>query len=142
MDDLIQILVFVVTFIVFIASAIMKNKKKPDAKVSNFESVVESIFGIPQENLSFQKQVPANDFYQDNFTSESFFEDEYNRPTISKENSEKKLEKLIKEEGINAIPDDINTFSDEFDADEVTDRYEFDLRQAVIYSEILNRKYF
>jgi hypothetical protein len=142
MDDLIQILVFVVTFIVFIASAIMKNKKKPDAKVGNFESVVESIFGIPQENLSFQKQVPVNDFYQDNFTSESFFEDEYNRPTISKENSDKKLEKLIKEEGINAIPDDINTFSDEFDADEVTERPKFDLRQAVIYSEILNRKYF
>lgn len=142
MDDLIQILVFVVTFIVFIASAIMKNKKKPDAKVSNFESVVESIFGIPQENLSFQKQVPVNDFYQDNFTSESFFEDEYNRPTISKENSEKKLEKLIKEEGINAIPDEINSFSDELDADKVTERPEFDLRQAVIYSEILNRKYF
>lgn len=142
MDDLIQILIFVVTFIVFIASAIMKNKKKPDAKATNFESVVESIFGIPQENLSFQKQVPMNDFYQDNFTSESFFEDEYNRKTISKESSDKKLEKLIKEEGINAIPDNINSISAEFDTDNGIERPEFDLRQAVIYSEILNRKYF
>lgn len=143
MDDLIQLLVFAITFIVFIASAIMKQKKKPEAKNSNFESVVESLFGIPTEPIRVQKETPYVEYdWNDNPKNTFDLHDEFIDPKQKAYND--KLAQLVKEEGVKAIkvPDEEKFVDVHADEEVEAEVFHFDLRQAVIYSEIMNRKYF
>jgi len=131
MDDTIQILVFVVTIIVFIVSAVMQQKKKPDApKSSNFETIVESFFGIPQENSQVQREEIRTDYFQSEYTERDAVQNDSFK--VRKE----KMVDLVNTEGVNAIADPV----EESHVDDVVTP--FDARQAIIYSEILNRKYF
>lgn len=129
MDDLIQVLVFLVTFIVFIASAIIKQKKKPKTSNNNFDTLVESIFGVAPVNT-------ANPVYQES----SAFVDASEREDERVINSAK--ENAFLDEGKDAIPE-IKT-EQSLNLEEETQEEEtiFDVRKAVIYSAILNRKYF
>jgi hypothetical protein len=122
MDDLIQILFFVLTFALFVFSAIRKQKKPNNKPASAVEVTLESLFGIPMVEEPQQTQV--NDY----FTKE---EEEY---------------EFGADEGVSElIPETVNTMvEEETDSDddesENNPAHEFDLRKAVIYSEILNRK--
>jgi len=126
MDDVIQLLVFFVTIVIFIVSAVFKQKKKPEKQSSNFESLIETFLGVSPENQSI-KQV-----------GEDVFEVE----------SEKKLKTInnnqhtFQEEGIDAIPDSESEIEEDIQDDEVEYGASFNLKQAVIYSEILKRKTF
>ncbi len=127
MDDLIQILVFAVTFIIFVASAIMKQKKKPNGNQSSVGSFVDSLFGIPET-----QQQPVSNAYV-----EEYFEEE-----VIPEEQPKKVEKTY-EEGVRSITSkyaekDLQQLEEE-DKEEA---FTFDARQAIINSEIINRKYF
>ncbi len=133
MDDIIQVLVFLVTFIIFIASAIMKKKKKPGAKNSNFESLVESFFGVSAQNQPIKKEVQSEQ-------EVSFFEDE--NKIKNKRVAKNSINTQFIEEGIDAIPDNNDGVKLGNQIDNETVEAEFDLREAVIYSEILNRKVF
>lgn len=136
MDDTIQILVFVVTFIVFIVSAIMQQKKKPNAKSSNFESVVESIFGIPQESPQFQKEVSQNDYFQSEYNESDALQNESFRSRRDN------MAKLVEKEGVKGIVDPLSIPEEDSHQEDELALAPFDARQAIIYSEIMNRKYF
>ncbi len=136
MDDVIQILVFVVTIIIVIASAIMKQKKKTGAKNINLESLVESFIGGVSQN---QNQ-PLTDVEEKIEQDDSFFDDETDK------NKLQIVDDLIKgkyfEKGADAIPDNNEDISINDKIDNEIVEANFDLRQAVIYSEILKRKTF
>ena len=127
MDDVIQILVFVVTIVIFIASAVIKQKKKPNGKSSNFESVVESLFGIPSEVNQPVKSPIIKDYY----------EEEEDFVIVESKKTEKEYE-----EGVRSIKLENNVNRVELIEEEEDDEDQFDLRQAIIYSEIINRKEF
>ncbi len=123
MDDLFQVLIFVVTFIIFIVSAVRKQKKKAGKKVSGIEGLLESFLG--------QQEKPAHT------PEEVRFEYPVQEEIIT---NTAKVTKPLREEGIDAIPDK-KIKDDVYDiVDEEIEESEFDLQSAVIYSEILNRK--
>lgn len=126
MDDVIQVVVFVVTFIIFIVSAILKQKKKTNTKNNNFGKVVESIFGLSVE----APQEPHEDAFID-----SMIIDEVGIKSNQKQ-------KPFVNEGVDAIPDKADEIYNDFENEEEIDEPSFDLRKAVIYTEILNRKTF
>lgn len=125
MDNIFELVVFFVTAIIFIVSAITKQKKKSNAKPSNVENLVESLFGLPDETQ------------QQNIAEEEPIEYQETKTTYQPKTDFKRTESTI---GIkDAIPkDDIATMENEEEDEEI----DFDVRQAVIYSEILNRKHF
>lgn len=132
MDDFIQVLIFLVTFIIFIVSAVRKQKKKSGGKSSSFESVIESFFGVQEKNTP-EQQIPQ---YEQQ-------ENQFEQQIISDTNiSKRKADKPLYKEGVDAIPnrDDYNYLEKE--TEEEDDESEFDLQSAVIYSEILNRRTF
>ncbi|MBI9067127.1 MAG: hypothetical protein JEZ09_07535 [Salinivirgaceae bacterium] len=121
MDDLIQILIVVGSFVVFIISAIRKQKKKPLIAASSAEESIASVFGL-------------NTYDDDKFVD---------RNTNSYMNSEAEASNIGKEKAVN----DKQTIDNKKQVLEYIDDiedcdYGFDLRSAVIYSEILNRKNF
>jgi hypothetical protein len=126
MDDAIQVLVFVVTFIIFIVSAVMKQKKKANTKNNNFGNVIESIFGLSVE----APPEPQEDAFVDDIKIDEV-------GVTSNPNQESFVN-----EGVNAIPDKVNENYNDFESEEELEESSFDLRKAVIYTEILNRKTF
>lgn len=123
MDNVFELIVFLITAVIFIVSAITKQKKKPNQKVSGMDNLVESFFGITEE-------------------PEPYVDSTDDSPVIEhsrlKTNNENREVKNVKEE-VNVMPDIEDERKDVEDSDQLAD---FDLRQAVIYSEILNRKHF
>jgi len=136
MDDKIQILVFVVTFAIFIVSAIMQQKKKPNAKNSNIESIVESIFGIPQESPQIQREASQNDYFNTEYNQVDEIQNESFRE------SKAKMTELVNQEGVKAVIYPVNETIEDNHLDNEEIKTHFDARQAIIYSEIINRKYF
>ncbi len=124
MDDLKNILVFVVTIAFFIFSAIRKSKKKSPSKAGSIPQSIESLFGLQSESDGF------NDVTK-----------QYDIPVDSVENKkvEANDEEIIVDEGINAIPDEIKKTQI---TDIIIEKPVFDLKAAVLYSEILKRKEF
>lgn len=125
MDDIFNILFFAVAIIVFIVSAIRKNKRGAQKPKSNIQSSIEALFDIPQE----RQVIETNDFIQ---------HVETNKEKVSKTVFENIIEKKHKER-VSVIPDKIKEYeiSDVSESDGT-----FDLRSAIIYKEILNRKEF
>ena len=125
MEDVIQVLIFVVTFIIFIVSAVRKQKKKPNAKSSSFNGLIESVLGVPEEIRQPQQNIDYDSFQNDTFID-----------------TDTKSNETLVDEGIDAIPD--NNVDDivDIETEDVSPESTFDLRSAVIYSEILNRKTF
>ena len=122
MDDIVQVLLFVLTLVIFIFSALRKQKKKPIASVSPADNLLESLFGIPQPNPVF---APV----EDEMETEHYSEIMINPVTAT-----------LPEEGIVAItkPEASSRIAEE---DEKPFQ-NFDLRTAIIYNEILTRKNF
>lgn len=123
MDDFIQVLVLIVTLVIFVVSALRKQKKNGPQNSETLNKTLESLFGIPQEmvnpvvteepvkNLQVKKDQRAN----------------LSKKTIIQE-PQAEGEKVIQ---------------DKVEIDEPENEYrnkEFNLRDAVIYSEILSRK--
>jgi hypothetical protein len=119
MDDIVQVLLFVLTLAIFIFSALRKQKKRPEAKPSAADDLLESIFGIPPTTQVF---IP---------------EDEIELEVPLKEVPANPLTVPLPEEGIVAVHNTIITERDE----EETFIPAIDLRTAIIYNEILTRKY-
>jgi hypothetical protein len=115
MDDLIQVLFFVLTFALFIYSAIRK-QKKPNRQVKPIDNVLESFLGIPLEN----EPIKTEEQQQYNL---NIFE---NKVSIVDNQTDTKQEANLAKE----------MEPEEFNYQEPP----FDLRSAVIYSEILNRR--
>lgn len=123
MDDLVQVLFFLVTLGLFIFSAIRKQKKQPNQKESQpnlIDNTFESLFGIPIEDkntmpkntLTHEKEISNNPVNV--ISDEEVFIDQ----------KDEQSEELIEPTEPNTIP------------------YNFDLKSAIIYNEILNRKHF
>jgi len=127
MEDVIQVLVFVVTFIIFIVSAIRKQKKKPNAKSKNFNGLIESMLGVSTET---QPSQPQQNIEYDSFQDDTFID------------TSKKTNEVLADEEIDAIPDTDKKDMVDIEEEDITSESAFDLRSAVIYSEILNRKTF
>jgi F0F1-type ATP synthase membrane subunit a len=47
MNDTIQILIFIATIVIFVISALRKQKSKQQAEPSEFQEAIEELFGIP-----------------------------------------------------------------------------------------------
>ncbi|PKP11419.1 MAG: hypothetical protein CVU09_03900 [Bacteroidetes bacterium HGW-Bacteroidetes-4] len=126
MDDLIQILFFVLTFALFVFSAIRKQKKPNNKPASAVEVTLESLFGIPMVEEPQQTQV--NDYLTKEEEGYEFGTDE----GVS----------AAKPEMVNQLVDDEVKEEKEWEEEKSQSKiaHEFDLRKAVIYSEILNRK--
>ncbi|MGE4287611.1 MAG: hypothetical protein AB7E36_02890 [Salinivirgaceae bacterium] len=122
MDDLIQILFFVLTFVLFVFSAIRKQKKPNNKPASAVDVTLESLFGIPMAEEPQQTQV--NDY----ITKE---EEEYEFGT------DEGVPELMPETVTSKVEEEMD--GDEEESENIP-AYDFDLRKAVIYSEILNRK--
>lgn len=123
MDEFIEVILFVITIVIFIVSAIRKQKKKPDGKKAGMQSVLESFLGVEKEQV---------------LTADNYFDSESGRPVKESVEFQPSVSKDFNSEGIDSIPD-----SDDYE-EEVSDTnsgFQFDLRSAVIYSEIMNRKY-
>ncbi|MDA3891935.1 MAG: hypothetical protein PF517_09775 [Salinivirgaceae bacterium] len=120
MDNIFEIVVFFITAIIFIISAVAKQKKKSNGKQTNVGNLVASFFGIPDE----LKQRP-----------QIIYEEEPNQFEDIKQTTMRN-EISSSDEGVDAIP---NNEAEDFEQDDTT-QIDFDLRKAVIYSEILNRK--
>lgn len=115
MDDISNILVAVSTIIVMAVSAFLKNKKKTtDAQKQKFANFDENIF----EKEIFNAD--TNSFSEDEVLAKrkKSFLQKTQRIDIQKEIEEEHLKEENKEKPV------------------------FDLKQAVVYNEILNRKYF
>lgn len=125
MDDIFNILFFVVTIIVFVLSAIRKGKGTNKEPQSNIQQSLESLFDLPIE----KEYETEDDFVQHVPEKEA--------EVIESEKSDEKVID-IKESHKN-IPDVIKKA--EIGSDK-TEKVEFDLRSAIIYKEILNRKEF
>ena len=118
MDDIIQILFFVLTFALFVYSAIRKQKKQPTKQKGALDHALESFLGFP---------LTAEPLHEKAQYSESRFTEELDsKPQWVDKQKETKIEAPIK----------INEAFEE----EAPIKPAFDLRSAIIYSEILNRK--
>lgn len=123
MDDLVQVLLFVLTLVIFIFSALRKQKKKPTASVSPADNLLESLFGIPQPNPVYTS------------IDEEAIEKRYTEVEI------KPVTPTLPDEGIVAITNKPEASSFIYEEEEET--YQpIDLRAAIIYNEILTRKNF
>jgi len=122
MDELINILVFVGTIAVFIYSAIRKTKKQPEKGKPVPSVSLESLFGIQVEPIT-EPKVEVTDEPMP-----------YVKPEYIEE---PKLKKTLKTQEIGAIPNEIkkNEISDP-----IIEEESFDLKSAVVYTEILKRK--
>lgn len=125
MDDIFNILFFVVTIIIFIISAIRKNKKGSQKPKNSIQSSIESFFDIPQEEI----KVETNDFMQQVSINKDDLEEIEIPKKVTRDFTEAK----------SVIPDEIK--EDEIGRPSEAG-IEFDLRSAIIYKEILNRKEF
>lgn len=134
MDDLVQVLIFVATAIFFIFSAVKKSKKKSGNKSVTFESVVESFLGEPVKKAQELEVEPDTEFTQ----HQAWFEQEHDEVSVVEPS--KSTKSSFEEEGVDAIPDKKSTSNLAYEIEEEEAELEFDLREAVIYSEILNRK--
>lgn len=125
MDDLIQILFFVLTFALFVFSAIRKQKKPNNKPASAVDVTLESLFGIPI--VEEPQQTRVNDYLTE--------EEEYEFGTDEGVSAAKPemVNQLVEEE-----VEDEKEWEEEDSQSKIA--HEFDLRKAVIYSEILNRK--
>ncbi|MGD9992827.1 MAG: hypothetical protein AB7S69_05975 [Salinivirgaceae bacterium] len=125
MDDLIQILFFVLTFALFVFSAIRKQKKPNNKPASAVDVTLESLFGIPM----VEERQPSR---TDEYLAE---EDEY-------EFGADEGVSATKPEMVNHLVDEEVEEEKEWEEEESQSKIaqEFDLRKAVIYSEIINRK--
>ncbi|MFA6402929.1 MAG: hypothetical protein WCX31_15110 [Salinivirgaceae bacterium] len=123
MDDLVQVLLFVLTLVIFIFSALRKQKKKPATNVSPADNLLESLFGIPQPSPVYAS------------VDEEANEEHYAEVEI------KPVSPRLPDEGIVAITNKPEASSLIYEEEEKT--YQpIDLRTAIIYNEILTRKNF
>ena len=127
MDDLIQILLFVATLVILIVSSVRKQKKKSGNKSFSFENVLESFLGEPVKN----RAEPQTE-QQQAWSNQQYDEDSVEEP--------QQPEKPKFEEGVSAITNNKNQSDGAYEIEEKQSEIEFDLREAIIYSEILNRK--
>jgi len=132
MDDLIQFLIFAAVAIFYVASAVSKQKKKAAAKNMKTEQTQEKFIN---------EEFSPEEFFMKNINSEEFFVSESQNFENKKndvifEKKQKGNKDITFEEGIDAIPD----VKDYNYQDDTTEESYFDLKNAIIYSEILNRK--
>lgn len=124
MDDLI---VIILTLIIAVVGVLGQVKKKKQAEGTGAGNSTGDIWDLFQEQDNFQEAEKVTEFYEeDEKTLESFDTLVYQFDAV-KEGSA-----LIK--GKN-IPEDTAI------SEKVEDKEKFSLKKAVIYSEILNRKY-
>lgn len=123
MDDLFQVLIFIITFIIFIVSAVRKQKKKSGNKSKGIEGVIESFFGVQEKLIPKPQEVQFEYPTQEEIVTETI-----------------KVDKPLHEEGEDVIPNSESSIDAYDEVDDEIEASEFDLQSAVIYSEILNRK--
>ncbi len=130
MDDFGQIIGFIIAAIFFIASAIRKKNKKgaPVKQGNSFTNVLESFLG---EDVSPQEEIQ----YAQNYVHPDI-EEKPVVPTPEKPISFKKSESSISRDRLHS------SFDSRKKEGIKRKKTRIDLRQAVIYSEILNRKEF
>lgn len=121
MDELIQILVFVVSFVVFIVSALRKQKRKVVHEANDINHDLLDFFNVNETNEEKEGELKINSV---------------NEKIV--EQSKKNKKSHDKEVIINEKTNQTNEYID----DNTDNDIEFDLRSAVIYSEILKRKTF
>lgn len=123
MDNFFEIIIFIITAVIFVVSAVTKQKKKSVGNSNGMDNLVESFLGIPQDeygnNVSQAKE-------------EQVLIDEMKEAKQAKE-------PLNTEKNVDAMPE---FKEDELRSEDEVKTVDFDVRQAVIYSEILNRKHF
>lgn len=124
MDELINILVFVVTIVIFIVSAIRKSNKQPGKSNNKSKVDLESLFGIQvEEPITVETEKPKEVVVKE-------------KPMVDKK---ARIEKKTKLGGINNIP---NPIKETEIKENVDNEPEFNLQSAIIYTEILKRKNF
>lgn len=125
MDDLLEIIAFLVTFVIFIVSAIIKQKNKNTTPSESNNGFMETFFDM------------------DEATEEAYSKGEILEESLKRKQkmADEKSSQLQAQEGVDAIPDGEDEF---YEGQEqlASIKDDFDLRKAVIYSEILNRKTF
>lgn len=124
MDELINILVFIGTIAVFIFSAIRKTKKAPNTGKENSQVNLESLFGFQTEPVAETRNEMADITIANN--------------TIVNEKEPDYEEKIIPKRE-DPIPDKIK---DGEIGGQQHKKERFDLKAAIVYTEILKRKNF
>jgi len=127
MDELIQVLLFILTIVIFVVSGLRKQKKKPNASPTPTDELLESLFGIPtpKPEIIEEKEIIIEPLKEP-----------------IKEVKQKPFKPLLPEEGIAAVSNkygsNVSNVEEEKELEKTVPV--LDLRTAVIYSEILNRK--
>lgn len=125
MDELINVLIFVGTIVVFIVSAIRKNKGKSEKSPNDFSSSIASFFGDVTVDQRKEQEVVVEHPTPKEHKPFSRYQ------SIAESMKDKKVRNDISEVIKNTeINDNPNSSID------------FDLRSAIIYKEILDRKEF
>lgn len=125
MENIFELVVFFITAVIFIVSAITKQKKKTNQQThtSGMDNLVESFFGITEDTVE-EPQVEA--------------EQTFNEAPVDRTKKVVYNNKIAKETEKDVPNKRFVTPSEEKEEEAI----DFDLRQAIIYSEILNRKHF
>lgn len=123
MENLFELIVFFITAVIFIVSAITKQKKKPNEQSSGMDNLVESFFGLVEESNVSQRNERQEVAYEN---KEEIVQRQKEEKKITYERASEHAEKEKKD----------------IESDVESQAVDFDLRKAVIYSEILNRKHF
>jgi len=120
MDDFFQIMVLLITIVIFVVSALRKQKKQTNQNPAIIDGVLESFFGIPPE----LKRPIIEDEPEVQQPVEVIAKKPY-KPDNVVEGEKAIINKPVENELVNE-----------------SQGIEFNLRDAVIYSEILNRRTF
>lgn len=128
MDDLINVLIFLVTIVIFGVSAYQKSQKgkKEPVKTNNINDTLEALFGI---SLDTPKPQPAQAPPAPNPIKKVVYQ-----PIKKTSNLEE-----VYAEGEHSLV--IKTENPSCPQSSIKPEHDFDLKAAFIYSEILNRKY-
>ena len=126
MDDLVVIILTLIIVVVGVLGQLKKKKQIP--VVSEGEKSPENIWELIQREMNPVPQMPQQEFIDDDFEE----------PEVKTEKSSYEFE--AKNEGVSAAE---NKKMEEIPAKKLRKIYneKFSLKKAVIYSEILNRKY-
>ena len=165
MDDIGGIIFYIIAAIIGIITTVGKNKKKREAagkpppvisetidkevfgedfdrpvrrEVFSPETILEEIFSEKPEPVvpgySFEPQEPVKQVF------DPVMEGDYQEPMAGEFiNEGESVTEMMAETDIEEVTDEIAAFALD---QQVETEEEFDLRKAVIYSEILNRKYY
>ena len=122
MDDLVDLLKFIVPLVIFVGAAVFGKSNKQKAQSDAGQSALSSIFDFSEDELDTDT-VPHTVQYSDNDRQSHPYEES---------------EPPMPEEGVRSV---FNETPQAVEAEPDAEKIGFDAREAVIYSTILERKY-